>query len=185
MCFQHSKSMHLNHEFSTEIFDLWMLWIGIIILYLVLRIQRSKIYVWLHDILVSFWFWKRVARVRLLCWFNDEVRDAALLPWFLLKIRSVRIMDTIVCLGTLLWLFSPAWDAIKLTLKVCFVCPLVVIVPTDLGATMELFLQASCLSIFTNLRRRIPAFLPMVIKLACLWGVFFHICYLWQKWKRT
>ena len=38
--------------------------------------------------------------------------------------------------GALLSLFSPAWGAIKLTLKVGFMCPFVVIDPTDLGATI-------------------------------------------------
>ena len=33
-----------------------------------------------------------------------------------MKIRSVRILDTILCSGSLVWLFSPAWDAVKLTL---------------------------------------------------------------------
>ena len=33
-----------------------------------------------------------------------------------MKIRSVRILDTMVCSGSLVWLFSPAWDAVKLTL---------------------------------------------------------------------
>ena len=59
--------------------------------------------------------------------------SAVLLLRFLLKIRSVKILDTIVCSGTLLWLFSPAWDAVKLTLQVGFTCPVVVIDPTDLG----------------------------------------------------
>ena len=44
--------------------------------------------------------------------------------------------DMIVCSGTLLWLFSPAWDAVELTRKVGFICPLVVIDPTDLGGTI-------------------------------------------------
>ena len=56
---------------------------------------------------------------------------------FLLKIRSVRILDTIVCSETLLWLFCPAWDAVELTLKVGFICPFVVIDPTDLGGTIR------------------------------------------------
>ena len=42
--------------------------------------------------------------------------NTALLYRFLLKIRSVRILDTIVCSGSLVWLFSPAWAAVKLTL---------------------------------------------------------------------
>ena len=60
--------------------------------------------------------------------FSDSMvglNSAVLLLRFLLKIRSIRILDTIVCSGTLLWLFSPAWDAIKLTLQVGFICPFV------------------------------------------------------------
>ena len=56
--------------------------------------------------------------------------------------RFVRILDTIVCSGTLFWLFTLAWDIVKLTLKGGFICPFVVIDPTDLGATMELLFQA-------------------------------------------
>ena len=33
-----------------------------------------------------------------------------------------------------LWLFAPTWDAVKLTLKAGFICPFVVIEPTNLGA---------------------------------------------------
>ena len=73
--------------------------------------------------------------------------SAVLLLRFLLKIRSVRIQDTIVCSGTLLWLFSPAWDAVKLTLQVGFICPFVVIDPIDLGATIVVA-QAVYLTIF-------------------------------------
>ena len=44
-----------------------------------------------------------------------------------------------ICSGTFLWLFSPTWDAVKITvtLKVGFICPFGVIDPTnhDLGAT--------------------------------------------------
>ena len=66
------------------------------------------------------------------------------------KIRSVRILDTmIVMFGALLWLFSPgpAWDAVKLTLTVGFICPFVVIDPIYSGATIVVA-QPSCLSIF-------------------------------------
>ena len=44
----------------------------------------------------------------------------------------------IVCFETLLWLLALALDAIKLTLKVGFICPFVVTDPIDLGATTEL-----------------------------------------------
>ena len=73
--------------------------------------------------------------------------SAVLLLRFLLKIRSVKILDTILCSGALLWLFPPAWDAVKLTLQVGFICPFVVIDPTDLGATFAVA-QALCLTIF-------------------------------------
>ena len=73
--------------------------------------------------------------------------SAVLLLRFLLKIRSVRILDTIACLGTFLWLFSLAWDAVKLTLKVGFACPFMVIDHTNLGATI-LVSQAWCLTVF-------------------------------------
>jgi hypothetical protein len=41
------------------------------------------------------------------------------------------MLDTIVCSGPLVWLFSPAWDAVKLTLEFGFIFPFVVIGPTD------------------------------------------------------
>jgi hypothetical protein len=48
-----------------------------------------------------------------------------------LKIRSVRMLDTIICLEPLVWLFSAAWDAVTLTLDVGFICSFVGIDPTD------------------------------------------------------
>ena len=57
------------------------------------------------------------------------------------------IVDTIVCSGTLVWLFPLAWDAIELTLQVDFICPFVVIDPTDLRATIVVA-QVLCLTIF-------------------------------------
>ena len=63
---------------------------------------------------------QRVARSQLLCLFSDGSDNTALLSWFLLKIRSVRLLDTIVCSGSLVWLFSQAWDAVKLTLPGCW-----------------------------------------------------------------
>ncbi len=74
---------------------------------------------------------KLVAPARLLCWSNGGSDDTALFPLLLLKIRSIRILDTIVCSESLVWLFSPAWDVVILTLDVVFVCPFVVIDPTD------------------------------------------------------
>ena len=84
----------------------------------------------------------RVARIQQLHLFNDGFRQAALLPQLLLMIRFLRILDTILCLETLLWLFSPAWDAVKLTLKVGSVCSLVAIDPTNLPGLMLVHLQS-------------------------------------------
>jgi hypothetical protein len=64
-------------------------------------------------------------------WFNGGSDDTAILPLLLPKIRSFRMLDTIVCSGSLVWLFSPAWGAVTLTLDVGFICPFVVIDPAD------------------------------------------------------
>jgi hypothetical protein len=71
--------------------------------------------------LCQFRILKLVARTGLFRLFNDGSDDTALLPLLLLKIRSVRMLDMIVCSGPLVWLFSPAWDAVKLTLDVGFI----------------------------------------------------------------
>ena len=75
--------------------------------------------------------------------------------------------------GALLWLFTPAWDAVKLTLKVGFICSFVVIDPAYLGATIVVA-QALFLTIFNLSPLKIPAFLPMVIKLVCVTSVGFE-----------
>jgi hypothetical protein len=46
------------------------------------------------------------------------------------------MLDTVVYSGPLVWLFSPAWDAVTLTLDVGFICLFVVIDPTDYRAAM-------------------------------------------------
>ena len=41
-----------------------------------------------------------------------------------------------ICSGSLVWLLSPAWDAVTPTCQeVGFICPFVIIDPTDLGST--------------------------------------------------
>ena len=50
-------------------------------------------------------------------------------------IGFVWIRDTIAWLGSLVWLFCPAWDAVEFTLEVGFIYPFVVIDPTGKGAT--------------------------------------------------
>ena len=84
-----------------------------------------------------------------------------------MKIRSVRILDTIICSGSLVWLFSPALDAVKLTLpggwlhlSFCGHGPY--LFRSDDGNCSEL---APGLMFDDFLpRRRIPAFLPYGIK---------------------
>ena len=50
------------------------------------------------------------------------------------------VFSFLSCLG--------GWDAIKVTLKVRFICSFVVIDPTNLGAITEFLSQGLCLSIF-------------------------------------
>ena len=50
-----------------------------------------------------------------------------------------------MCSGALIWLFCPAWDAVKLTLKVGFICPFVVDDPTDLAIFKLAPTQKTCL----------------------------------------
>ena len=98
-------------------------------------------------VLCQIWILNLVAWSLLLCWFNGGSRLCCSSPWFLLKVRYVRILDAFMCSGAFIWLFSPAWDTVKLTLKVGFICPFVVDDPTYLGTTI-MVAQALCLSIF-------------------------------------
>jgi hypothetical protein len=42
---------------------------------------------------------------------------------FFLRIRPVRVLDLIVCSKPLVWLFSPAWDAVTLACQeAVFIC---------------------------------------------------------------
>ena len=64
----------------------------------------SRFMLELNLLLCRFWVLKRVARSQLLRLFNDGSDNTALLSWFLQKVRSVRMLDTIVCSGSLVWL---------------------------------------------------------------------------------
>ena len=102
-------------------------------------------------VLCRFWIWKRVARVQLLRRFDGGSRQCS-------SSSSEISSEDQVCQNTgydrifaeILWLFSPALDAIKLTLKKGFICPFVVIDPTNLGTITELLFQALCLFIFAQ-----------------------------------
>jgi hypothetical protein len=67
---------------------------------------------------------KVVARTQLLRWLYCGSDDTALLPLLLLKIRFVGTLDTMVCSEPLVWLFSPAWDAVKLALSWSLTLPI-------------------------------------------------------------
>ena len=85
---------------------------------------------------------------------------------------SVRILDMFVCLAALIWLFSLAWDAVKLALKVGFICPFMVDDPIYLDAKIVVA-QGLCLSQYPSSTYplcRKPAFLQMVIGLTCLFN---------------
>ena len=78
------------------------------------------------------------------------------------------MLDTIVRSEPLVWLFSPVWDAVILTLDVGFICPFVVIDPTDLGATIVVA-PGRMLDIFLSSpdAESLPSY-RMVLKLACV-----------------
>ena len=71
-------------------------------------------------------------------------------------------------LEALRWLFSPAWDAVELTLKIGFICPFVVIDSNAFSATIFVA-EALCLIILNLSPTQQPAFLPKVMK-ATVWA---------------
>ena len=93
-------------------------------------------------------------------------------------------MDTIVCSRPLVWLFSPAWDAVTLTLDVGFICPFVVIDPTDLGATMVVA-PGRMIDSFLSIpdAESLPLY-RMVLKLACVCAALPHTALdgVWSVW---
>ena len=91
---------------------------------------------------------------------NCSSLAAVQIQWWLIGVSSQCSSSEIspedqVCLNTgykcmftaLLSLFSPAWDSMKFTLRICFICPFVVIDPANLVATI-VFAQALHLTIF-------------------------------------
>jgi hypothetical protein len=62
--------------------------------------------------------------------FRLPTRQAQALRIFPLDDNSSGMLDTIVCSGPLVWLFSPAWDAVILILEVGFIYSYVAIDPT-------------------------------------------------------
>ena len=122
-----------------------------------------------------FWIWQRLLKFGSFSGSMMGLKCCSSVQ-FLLKIRSdqFRIHDTIVCSGTMLWLFSLAWDAVLLTLKVGFICRSVVIDSTDLGETTELLFQELCLSTLNLSPTQNTCLLPIAIKLACLSNILWR-----------
>ena len=121
MGFQYSNLMQFDSlTFQQKILIDGFNGLGTVDLSLISGNPRSRFMLKLILLLCLFWVLKRVARSQLLRLFDDGSDNTALLSWFLLKIRYVRILDTIVCSGSLVWLFSPAWNAIKLTQPGCW-----------------------------------------------------------------
>ena len=127
MYFQYSNSM----QFDSLTFQRFFLsdgfnGLGTVVLSLISRNPRSRFMLELMllcDNLCRFWVLKRVARSQVLNFLACLMMgsdNTALLSWFLVKFRSVRILDTIVCSGSLAWLFFLAWDAVKLILPGCW-----------------------------------------------------------------
>ena len=119
MCFKTWIWCSLTHEclkrdFQVLIYGLYGL--GQFFLSIILRILDKNIMVYFID------FEFPNVLLKLGC-FADLMVDpncAVLLQWLLLKIMSVRILET-AYVGAFLWLFSPALDAFELTLKVGFI----------------------------------------------------------------
>ena len=121
MGFQYSNLMQFDSlTFQQKILIDGFNGLGTVVLSLISENPRSRFMLELMLLLSRFWVLKRVARSQLLRLFNDGSDNTALLSWFLLRIRSVRILDTIVYSGSLVWLFSPAWDAVKLIPPGCW-----------------------------------------------------------------
>ena len=132
-------------HFSAKILIVGFSGLGTVNLSLISENPRSRFMLGLMQLLCRFLVLKHVTRSQLLRLFDEGSKNAALLSWFLLKIRSVRILDTILCSGSLVWLFSPAWDAVNSSCQdVGFICPFVVIDPTDLGVTTAVARLSRC-----------------------------------------
>ena len=160
--------------------DFWLMkFVDKDLFYIALNTKNSKIErIMLKFMIFLYWFWvlKTHCLIWLLCWFIDGLRHAAL-QLFLLRIRIQDIIwkhDTMLCLKTLLWLFTPAWDTVnspwKLASSVLF---------QDLLCSWSLTLLIRRLYRSNNRvvvpgpssiypKHRTPAFLSMVIKLASL-----------------
>ena len=143
---------YLLHTFKGIFWNyFWHILSLISVLSLISENPRSRFMLELMVLLCRFRVLKRVARSQLLRLFNDGSNNTSLLSGFFLKFRSVRILNMILCSGSLVWLFSPAWDVVNSPCQEFgFICALVVIDSTNLGATPAIarnLLQDWCLTI--------------------------------------
>ena len=161
-------------NFSTEFFYQWTSWIGTIILSFILRIQDRKVMLKSIMILCRFWILNRVALVQLEIqwWVPTLLFSSGFLDFFWTrKIRSVRILDTIVCSGS--WIGDIAL-AVLSALGRRQIHPASWLHLSFRGH-WPYRLGKLCLPrpgawpSSTYPRCRTPAFLPVVIKLVCVW----------------
>ncbi len=99
----------------------------------------------------------------------------------------VKWPNTIVCTEPLVWLFSPAWDAVLLTLDLWMHLPFRGHWPYRLRGNNR---HGSCSrtndwQLSTHPQRRISAFIPMISKLACVCVCYMTYIVLVLQWSRT
>ena len=76
---------------------------------------------------VNFEFWDELLKIG--CFAGSKVGsdDTALSPWFLLRIGYIRMLNMIVCLWPLVWLFSGKLSNSQWPRRVAFICSFVVL----------------------------------------------------------
>ena len=132
---------------------------------LISKNSRPRFMLQLMLLLCRFWILIRIARSLRsfpVWWW---LRQYCFSSWFLLRIGSVRILDTTVSSGSLVWLYSPAWNAAKLTLPggwihLSFRGHRPYLFRSDDGSCS----RTNAWQFPTYPRRRIHAFLPFGIK---------------------
>ena len=176
MGFQYSNSMQFDSlTFQQKILIDGFSGLGTVALSLIFANRRSRFIVELMLLLCPFWVWNALLDFS---FFACLMMVKTILLFFRdFFWRSVRMLDTIVFSGSLLSLFSPAWDAVKLVLPRCwlhlsFRCHWPCRFRSDDGSCLELapglmfdhFLPIPD----AESRRRIPAFLTFSIKARCV-----------------
>ena len=143
-----------------------------------------------YCVLLLCWFWILMCFVRSLCFFRSSSFFNCLIMvqtlllfihcffWLSSEDQSFRILDTIVCLGSLVWLFSPVWNIVKLTLPGgCLHLSFLGHWPywfRSNDSSCSRSPRTNAWQFATYLWSRIPAFLPFSIKASCVSSVSVH-----------